>query len=199
MIYAHRGVWNHASPPNSLKAIQESFKCGFNLETDFRSHAGKVVIAHDVHDEKIPFDLDNYFQTSIAINIKEDGLLPLFLESRDQIIESSSFFFDGSIPEMYRYHKVGMPHALRISEYEKELPWESPVIWLDAFESEWWIGTDYLNRLLGTSRVIVVSPELHNRDYRLTWDIVKERILSGEKNLSICTDYPREFLKELNV
>lgn len=198
-IFAHRGIWSDSTQPNSRAALERAASLGFALETDFRTQENQLVIAHDSLDEKIPVSELPIFESPVAINIKEDGMLELFELLRDSISISGSFLFDGSIPEMYRFHKASLPHALRLSEYEQELPWKSPVIWLDSFESDWWIQKESILELLTNSKVVVVSPELHRRDHRKVWDLVLERKQKGHENLSICTDFPEEFLRELNA
>lgn len=198
-IFAHRGIWHDSVRPNSRQAIEIAIGRGFSLETDFRVHDNKLVIAHDPNDDRFEVDLRQTLSTSIAINIKEDGLIPYFSNFTQEIEESGSFFFDGSIPEMYKFHKSALPHALRLSEYEQELPWKSPVIWLDSFDSDWWIQSERVFELLATSKIVVVSPELHKRDHRQVWDLVLEVMAQGQENLAICTDYPEEFVRLLNA
>lgn len=198
-IYAHRGLWASKASSNTSGAIASAIRHGFSLETDFRVNRAEIVIAHDADSEIYRADLQHVLQTSVAINLKEDGLLPYFEKWRQAIDVSNSFFFDGSIPEMYKYYKNGLPHALRLSEFELELPWNSPVIWLDAFESDWWLNSDSFKRILSFPRVVVVSPELHGRDHRAVWDAVLEATADGQENLSICTDYPDAFYEESNA
>jgi hypothetical protein len=110
-------------------------------------------------------ELTQMFST-FALNLKEDGLQECIIRERDWIETTNSFVFDGSIPEMYRYHKLGIPHALRISEFEKTLPWKSNALWLDSFYEDWWIDDSSVDKLMEDSNTIVVSPELHGRDAR---------------------------------
>lgn len=192
-------MWDFKARSNTSGAIQLAIRTGFSLETDFRVNGAEIVIAHDPDSEIYPADLGHVLQATVAINLKEDGLLPYFEKWRQAIEVSSSFFFDGSVPEMYKYYKSGLPHALRLSEFEREIPWNSSVIWLDAFESDWWLDTDSFKRILSFPRVVVVSPELHGRDHRAVWDAVLEATANGHENLSICTDYPEAFYEESNV
>jgi hypothetical protein len=138
-------------------------------------------------------ELTQMFST-FALNLKEDGLQECIIRERDWIETTNSFVFDGSIPEMYRYHKLGIPHALRISEFEKTLPWKSNALWLDSFYEDWWIDDSSVDKLMEDSNTIVVSPELHGRDARFVWDVLAKRHADGFSNFSICTDRPSEFL-----
>ena len=129
-----------------------------------------------------------------ALNLKEDGLFSLNDLNRDFLEISNSFVFDGSIPEMFKYNLLGFPHALRISEFEKELPWEPQYVWLDSFTSDWWLEDDTLAQLSDSGNIIVVSPELHGRDPRFVWDKMWTLASDGNPNLGICTDLPLQFL-----
>jgi hypothetical protein len=192
-ILAHRGVWKHEIDQNSSKALQEAFLNGFGVETDFRDNLGSLVISHDVSIESEPFDF-HFFNLSnrFAINLKSDGLLNFFVPYIEVLIESKSFVFDASIPEIVKYRKSGIPLALRLSEYEKELPWRSDYVWVDAFDSDWWMNDESIHKLMGVSHLIFVSPELHGRDYRRAYDwFVKER-KKGNLDFSVCTDHPSE-------
>ena len=95
---------------------------------------------------------------------------------------------------MYQFNKLGIPHALRLSEFEKSLPWKSAVIWLDAFTSDWWIKDRSIRSQIRDSKVVVVSPELHGRDPRAVWDFLAKQRLAGNINFAICTDRPTEYL-----
>jgi glycerophosphoryl diester phosphodiesterase len=191
-IFAHRGIWNEA-PQNSLIALTRAADEGFAVETDIRLVAGKVVLSHD------PTYLDQANTlsevlpgvTPFALNIKEDGLIP-YLDI-NILNESNCFFFDGSLPELYKYKKAGFLTACRLSEYESELPWASQVVWLDAFVDEWWINSDKLKRLTENALVVVVSPELHGRDKLRAWEEISREFQSGNPNIGVCTDHPEEF------
>lgn len=195
-IYAHRGCWNSDVLQNSLASFHIAFENGFSIETDIRMRNGRLVISHDSphSDPCMEFhELTQMFST-FALNLKEDGLQECIIRERDWIETTNSFVFDGSIPEMYRYHKLGIPHALRISEFEKTLPWKSNALWLDSFYEDWWIDDSSVDKLMEDSNTIVVSPELHGRDARFVWDVLAKRHADGFSNFSICTDRPSEFL-----
>ena len=80
-ILAHRGYWKIESEKNTLQAFQRAFESGYGIETDVRDYMGKLVISHNVADEKCPLFEDVlklYNKTKckeyLAINIKADGL-----------------------------------------------------------------------------------------------------------------------------
>lgn len=196
-IYCHRGFWTSIDKQNSLEAFTLAATHGFGIETDIRDHLGTIAISHDPTNasclaiEELPSS-----GVPIALNLKADGLLSIGSPRlQDLLLSDGTFVFDGSIPEMLRYKNVGLSHALRLSEYERDLSWNSPFVWLDAFHSDWWIEKDLLKRLSEEHFVVVVSPELHQREHRVAWDAVLSEILSANENVGICTDSPDKFLE----
>lgn len=191
-IFAHRGAWFETGlTPNSLRSIQSAFTEGFSVELDVRDQSSKVVISHDpcsVVEYVTLEDLD--FQNKrMAINIKSDGLSGYMGRYREQLLSTKSFIFDCSIPELLRYRNASIPHAIRISEYERELPWAPQYIWLDAFNSDWWIGDSYVRRLMDKFPTVIVSPELHGRPNEKVWEQFYD-LVSVLETVSICTDAP---------
>ena len=195
-IFCHRGLWDSLTPQNSLSANKSAAESGFSIETDIRQFMNRVVISHDSPQSEKPPELSDLtsFMCSFALNIKEDGLQSLVREFHPWITETNSFVFDGSLPEMHRYQKAGIPHALRLSEYERTIPWNSGHIWLDSFHDDWWIKDKDLEKFLEGSRIVVVSPELHGRDPRFVWDHLQNESSKGKIDFSICTDRPLDFL-----
>jgi glycerophosphoryl diester phosphodiesterase len=194
-IFAHRGFWNNSFTQNSMDSFMAAAEHGYSIETDIRSFNGNLVVSHDqISGEKF-LGLEDLSKVSscFALNIKEDGLQANILKWKEWIRSSNSFVFDGSVPEMYRYRKEGIKHALRMSEYEQELSWDCEVVWLDSFESDWWIDNISVLRALENKEVIVVSPELHGRDPQNLWGVLQESREKGRFDFSICTDFPLEF------
>ena len=182
-------------PQNSIDSFEAAENKGFSIETDLRSFNGDVVISHDsiLSESNVRLSSLTQLNSSFALNIKEDGLQSKIVDLREWIKSSSSFVFDGSLPEMYRYKNLGIEHALRISEYERELAWDCNTVWLDSFESDWWIDDISLIENLQGKNVIIVSPELHGREHRNLWSYLRESRQKGRFNFSICTDMPVEF------
>jgi glycerophosphoryl diester phosphodiesterase len=196
-IYCHRGYWTSIGKQNSLEAFILAATHGFGIETDIRDRLGTIAISHDPaiasgHEiEKLPRT-----GVPIALNIKSDGLLGIGSSRlQELLLTDGTFVFDGSIPEMLRYRNAGLSHALRLSEYERDLSWNSPFVWLDAFHSDWWIERDLLRKLSEEHFVVVVSPELHKREHRVAWEAVLKEMLNSNENIGICTDNPDEFLE----
>ena len=191
-IFAHRGIWG-ASRQNSLSAISQAIDLGFAVETDLRLLKDQVVLSHDPVQLELADELNSILPSKapLALNIKMDGLIP-FLNA-DALNVSDYFFFDGSMPELYKYRQLGLKTACRVSELETEMPWNTEVVWLDSFSHEWWIEGEVLQRLTSNAMVVVVSPELHGRDRLQTWELVRQEFMDGNPNIAICTDHPEEF------
>jgi hypothetical protein len=181
---------------NTLESFIGASNRSFSIETDIRHFNGDAVISHDLsEDSDLPkLEMLTNFDVAFALNIKEDGLQNFFVEKRSWIEATNSFIFDGSIPEMYRYRELGINHALRLSEFEKTLPWQSGYVWLDSFYEDWWLNDNSTLSLLEEFQVIVVSPELHGRDPRFVWDFLAKGQIEGRFGFSICTDSPLEYL-----
>lgn len=203
LIYAHRGVWQSKELQNSKESILKTLELGFGIETDFRSSQGELVISHD------PLYKVNYLNAkevdftdiNLAINIKEDGLLEQFAKFICKTNSSKTFLFDGSIPEMYQIREKGLPHALRLSEFERELPWATEFIWVDAFKSDWWVNNTEIENYLRKHFLIFVSPEIHKRSNAIAWGYLKSLKNQGLTNFGVCTDLPikfKEFIHEQN-
>lgn len=196
-VYCHRGHWLDKSEQNSVESFVRAQKSGLAVETDIRDIDQKIRIAHDVSSVDATMAFEDYLKLQIrtAINTKSDGLASLLSSKREEFIETDSFIFDGSIPQMLMYRNLGLPHALRLSEYEKELPWETNYIWLDAFHSDWWIRDNILEKYRSSGeKIVLVSPEIHGRNPEDAWAKVYEQFFDGNRNVSVCTDRPIDFL-----
>jgi hypothetical protein len=188
-ILCHRGWWLTESEKNSEKALLRAFENGLGVEIDVRDLNGEIVIAHDptftatnyLKLEKVVEFWAQHGSPMMAINIKSDGLAQQLNEIMRNSRPGSWFAFDMSFPESTKYRKVGIPVAARLSEFEKA-DFLNSEIWLDSFESDWWIKDQSV--LKNFRSMHVVSPELHGRDYLAAW----ETILKFQP-LSLCTDH----------
>jgi hypothetical protein len=199
-IYSHRGLWNSIEDQNSLYSIEKSTEFGFSTEIDLRIHNSEIFIKHDPlnqNETSIQIEKIIPFKKSFALNLKSDGISHYLQNYTNEIIESNSFVFDGSIPEMFQYKQKNIPHALRLSEYESQIPWEVDYLWVDGFQSDWWLKDKNFNNYLDKYNLIFVSPEIHKRDYKKAWEWILNKRQSGYLNLSICTDKPIE-LREMS-
>ena len=195
-ILAHRGFWEKEDEKNSRVAIERALKHGFGIETDIRDFKGELVIAHDIADENSLlfedflscYDEGNY-RTTLALNIKADGLQVKLSNLLEKYKVDNYFVFDMSLPEQLKYNKGNFKVFARMSEYEKKpyLIETAQGIWLDAFNDEWY-EMDTISKFVGLgNQVCIVSPELHNRPYEKLWMEVRE---TNFENLLICTDFP---------
>lgn len=195
-------MWDKSKDPNSLKAFSAAHVNNFSIETDIRSSKQVIYISHDASDSDELLLIDSLydFKCQFALNIKEDGLGPLLGFSRSWIEQTNSFLFDGSIPEMIKIRSLGFRHALRLSEFENSLPWNPDLIWLDTFDSDWWLNSLEIEKLIKDTqmKVIVVSPELHGRDAHKVWEYLANLSQDESESVSICTDSPLEFIKYVN-
>ena len=212
-ILAHRGFWDSKSEQNSLPGLNKGLSMGFSVETDIRDSRGQVVVSHDPVREDSPTGLDKVLSlfdgTShksqfLALNVKSDGLVPAIrkLIEMHGSLPSASYFFDMSIPETLKYSIAGLPFALRLSEYESlDFPqWflgsnKPRAIWVDGFHSEWFLarGGYQILKLAEECMLTIVSPELHGRP-RNEFQSWFRRQAPGNPNLSVCTDFPEEYV-----
>ena len=198
-IIAHRGFVAGPTKPHKGQLL-EALNLGFGIEFDVRDSAEDVVIAHDPWEvgadtlgsllKRVPS------AGTLAINIKSCGLAPrIKQELADHQVElARCFCFDMAIPDHLAYPKNGLPAYARLSELEPlgAIARQSDGVWLDGFQSLWW-GRALLEELLrGGSKVCVVSPDLHRRDRRECWSLLREGGLHREAGLALCTDYALE-------
>ena len=192
LIYAHRGMWQTPDQQNSRQSIEAARSSGYGVETDFRSKSHSLVISHDPYGDSNPLAVDaiDFTEIPIALNIKEDGLLTQYEAFIKKYPNQFTFIFDGSIPEMVKIKEKELPHALRLSEYEKDLPWESQFLWIDGFYSDWWIKSPEILNLIEKLFVVFVSPEIHGREIERAWEFFHFLHSKGIAKFGICTDYP---------
>jgi len=210
-IIAHRGFWLNASDANSKDALQQALEYGFGIETDLRARCGQVVVSHDLPTRNSPIfsDLVNNWtrlgildNQTIALNIKEDGLIPLLIGNMEIEKLIKSFFFDMSVPEMLAYLKFGLPVASRLSEFEvlsnnlTDKMGATRNYWLDSFYSDWWLDNEAVDELCATSEVTLVSPEIHGRNPDQAWDWFAEKVSTGCR-INLCTDLPLRVLRRI--
>lgn len=198
-LLAHRGLWDHATEQNSLKALISALEQGFGIETDIRDCSGSIVIAHDMPDESAPRlseliaaydELDT--SATLALNIKADGLSKDLSGDMAQIDSSSYFVFDMSIPDTLPYLRANLPVFLRLSELENESSLLSEVqgIWLDELTRRWVTADILMSLTIHGKPICVVSSELHGRDDDGQWAVLRE--VQHEGQWLLCTDNPRE-------
>jgi glycerophosphoryl diester phosphodiesterase len=196
-ILSHRGFWETAQEKNSEAAFRRSFDLGFGTETDIRDLDGDLVISHDpATRSSMPLAkfLDIYGRSDLplALNIKADGLAGRLKAAMDERGLKNWFVFDMSIPDTRHQLAAGNPVFMRMSEFERNVPWlnETQGIWLDSFISEWYSEGTLIQLLKSGKPVCVVSSELHSRDKTALWRYLFD--LKSYTNLMLCTDLPTE-------
>lgn len=202
-VLAHRGHWSDEQnykklEKNSLHAISRAAELGFGLETDIRDFCGQAVISHDpALSDVLKFSeiIGLTFSGLVALNVKADGLIPLLMnEIKVGLPRFEHFYFDMSFPESKKYRAINLPLADRKSDLEQLQNYNSGYVWVDSFKSDWYLNEVMLpNKPVGV-KVVVVSPELHNRPYLKAWKWLAKQMLS-DNSLHICTDYPLQFLE----
>jgi hypothetical protein len=203
MIFlSHRGLWKTKAEQNTWAAFQRSFAHGFGCELDIRDRRGQLVISHDVPTEDCLL-LEEVFQAykklncnqPIAINIKADGLQTRLRCLIDQHSISNYFAFDMSVADTLGYAQHQLKFFTRQSEYEPQPPLyeKADGVWLDCFHSDWWTEIDVEPHIKNGKSVVLVSPELHKRDYQIawkTWRTIEQKFATDK--LILCTDFPEQ-------
>jgi hypothetical protein len=103
-----------------------------------------------------------------------------------------------SFPEYRKYRIADLPLATRNSEFETYSDEYADFIWLDSFDSDWFIEENTISyyRTRG-KKIIIVSPELHGRNHLPVWNELKETF-SNDQGLFLCTDFPLQALNFLS-
>jgi len=198
-ILCHRGLWGNKDEQNTINSLIYAHNEGFGVELDLRDRESQIVISHDIPSRKSELFV-NYLNelkankynnnTTIAINIKADGLSNKIKEIINKYNISNYFTFDMSNPEMLCYNNNGLNFFTRISEYEMSpvLEKEAMGVWLDSFENEWYSIED-INMLVSSGKILcIVSAELHGRRHTNQWKLLEK--LRDRGNMFLCTDEP---------
>ncbi len=208
-IVAHRGIWEQRDECNTREGLSRALCEGFGIEFDVRDREKTVVVSHDPPpDDAVKFrELLEHWRagcmidsdTQLAINVKSDGLVPDFVEMKHEMGDTDYYFFDMSYPQRRVYVQSGLPIAERVSEFEVPNALSLDAvgtsrIWLDAFESDWWLDSAGTYDISPRSKITIVSPELHGRDPRGVWKWFAVAVREG-LDVSVCTDRPYELLR----
>ena len=204
-IISRRGYWIDSKEKNTEIAFKRSISEGFGIETDVRDYNGELVVSHDVLPaNKKPFSFNEFLELFVsckypdallAINIKSDGIQDMLATSLNEYGLKSYFTFDMSIPSLYfAYQQTGLKIFSSVNEYIKK-----PIamercngIWLDAYVDTWYKIEDIKSYIIKGKDVCIVSPELHGREHKAFWELIKSSGLVLHNELSLCTDFPSE-------
>ncbi len=207
MIISHRGYWKNKKEKNTSLAFERSFSLGFGTETDIRDYKGKLVISHDIADEKC-LSLDTFFKIYnkysqknknmiLALNIKSDGLHTILDKKLKKYGIKNYFVFDMSVPEQMQYIKKRYRTATRKSEIEKTPPLydKSEFVWIDSFYSDWITNEELKYHINNNKKIGIISPELHKRNHTDFWNhLLKMKSIKEDKEnkIILCTDLPED-------
>lgn len=198
-ILAHRGLWLTLEEQNTYSSITEAMQLGYGVELDVRDYLGEIVVSHDIVKDSNPLffkEILSFYKNLnhkplLAINLKTDGIRDILKSLIEEYRIDNYFIFDGSFPEAYKYITAGLKVFTRESEYETPSSHLSTVgIWLDSFNSNWFSQEVILNHLLNGTKVAIVSPELHSRNYQEVWSMIEKIDPTLRENIILCTDYP---------
>ena len=199
-IISHRGLWLRPDEKNTRTAFQRSFFNGFGTETDIRDYCGDLIISHDVPDSVENLSLGDFLdlvsrdsaseELTLALNIKADGLAAMIKRVMSKYPSLDYFLFDMAVPDLREYIRNKLPVFSRVSEVERYPVWldSADGIWLDSFDSNWFNQSNIEYYLDKGMRVCVVSSELHGRNHKELWRLLKP--LENRASLILCTDKP---------
>lgn len=152
---------------NSLHSLQ-NVSTDFGIEVDLHYYDSDLYIGHDPWNLETTFDtfLAGYQHKFMAINVKQEGIETMILQSLKKYHIKDFFLFDVSFPSLMRLLKTGERRfALRISDFEQikdigffqnKVEW----IWLDVFQDNGYLDDSFFSSLESFKKCIV-SPELH--------------------------------------
>lgn len=200
-VLSHRGFWATKAERNRPEAFRRSFAEGFGTELDLRDLAGSLVVSHDPPQEGAMLAAEMLGlharlgpDLTLALNIKADGLQALLRPLLDRFSVADAFVFDMSIPDTLHWLRADVPVFTRHSDVEETpvLYREAAGVWLDGFRGDWWSADTVRRHLDAGKRVCIVSPDLHGRDPRATWEALAAKDLPADGRVMICTDHPVE-------
>lgn len=199
-IIAHRGLWKSENERNTMEAFRKCVSLGIGTETDFRDYCRKLVISHNAADENCPdavdfFELYAGSKSTLALNVKADGMQELLKPLLIKYQINNYFCFDMSIPDLLGYIEYGINFFVRESEYEgiNSLYHAADGVWMDGFIGDEWITVErVLYHRRNNKRVCIVSSDLHKREHKELWNRIKDEKITSDNNIILCTDYPLE-------
>jgi len=201
-------MWDSVGDQNSLPALIRAIQNGYGIETDVRDLDGELVIAHDPP-RAGQLCLDDFLEAyragsrnpMLALNIKADGLHQLLSDALSRHGIENYFVFDMSVPDTMGYLRRSMPIAARVSEFEPIEPFakSTKILWVDAFQSEWYGGTEVIKWLQDGWRLAIVSPELHRRSHLSLWQALAKVPKDLSRNIYLCTDLFKEAQRTFHV
>ncbi len=201
-ILSHRGYWLTPEEKNEKIAFERSFDMGYGTETDLRDFKGEIVIAHDMpHGNEITFEevlqLMNGRNLPLALNIKADGQIDKILTLLEKYNHTNYFTFDMAIPDMVVQVRKGAKVFAPLSDIVPTpiLLKESVGVWLDCFKTVWYKNNVIEDLISSNKEVCIVSSDLHKRDNKDHWTLIKNNKFIKSDKLYICTDKLEEAIE----
>lgn len=201
-ILAHRGMWTLPEEKNTLNAIQKAFVSGLGIETDLRDYNGKLVISHDVANDTSPLAEEMFkmyrdlgLNVQLALNVKADGIQKMLGELLEYYQIKNYFLFDMSVPELVVNDARGLYYYTRNSDIESDcvMYQRASGVWVDYFYDDLWLNEQVLAKHINQKKkVCIVSPELHGKDYKQLWKLLKDTGLYENELVTLCSDRPME-------
>ena len=201
-ILAHRGMWILPEEKNTLNAIQKAFVNGLGIETDLRDYNGKLVISHDVANDTSPLAEEMFkmyrdlgLNVQLALNVKADGIQKMLGELLEHYQIKNYFLFDMSVPELVVNDARGLYYYTRNSDIESDcvMYQRASGVWVDYFYDDLWLNEQVLAKHINQKKkVCIVSPELHGKDYKQLWKLLKDTGLYENELVTLCSDRPME-------
>ena len=208
-ILCHRGIWKKKIEQNSEVAIKKALENGFGVEIDLRYHEKNILISHDPLGRQRRSDikavsLETVFEIAsateskgyLALNAKEDNLQEEVRRLAIKYNIDRYFLFDMSVPDLIGGAKHDVNQFGRLSSYEDpcKIAEFCCGLWIDGFDNSEKIYGESLEIIKKWPRCAFVSPELHGREKKEGWKVLKQ-INQRHSDMMICTDEPYEALE----
>lgn len=156
---------------NTIEQLKET-NTNYGVEVDIRSFKNKLTIHHDPFIEGEEFDvwIKEYKHSTLILNVKEEGLEDLLLESMKKNNINDFFFLDQSFPFLIKTAKNGVAKcAVRFSEYESidtaiSLKGFIEWVWIDCFSKFPLSYNNFMDLKNAGFKICIVSPELQGFD-----------------------------------
>lgn len=200
-IISHRGYWKTAEEKNKKAAFYRAFSSGFGVETDLRDFGEKIVISHDspspfswTFEEFLEFYQCFSCNSTLALNIKADGLQERVRTALTERAVTNYFIFDMSVPDALEYKNKSLKYFTRQSELEPQpaLYDSATGVWMDSFYEDWINEDDILFHMNAGKEICVCSPELHHRDPANFWARLLRMESIFDSRIMLCTDEPQK-------
>lgn len=207
-IISHRGYCiDYEKENNKRIAFERSFDLGFGTETDLRDDNGKIVISHNMpKGDEMTFEeflqLLNGRNLPLALNIKADGQGEEIERLLKKYGHTDYFTFDMSIPDLvYQLSNTELIVYSGYSDVNQYIPMknESKGVWLDSFYEPWYQPERISDLLLEGKGVCVVSEDLHGRDNKAQWELLKKSEFINNDSLMLCTNCLEEAIHFFEV